>query len=59
MKGVSFAAKKGGVPSFSVVCGGYTRTVSEAGGEAPCGVGGAEKVKRARCLGMFQFRRPL
>jgi hypothetical protein len=29
------------------------------GGEAPGGVGGEEKEKRARCLGIFQFRRPL
>ena len=52
-------AKKGGVESPSMEEGGKTFTVKEEGGEAPAGVGGEEKEKRARCLGMFQFRRPL
>jgi len=34
-------------------------TVKDSGGELPAGVGGAEKEKRARCLGIFQLTRPL
>lgn len=58
-QGVRRQAKNGGTPSPSWVPGGKTRTVRLWGGGVPCGVAGAEKVKRARCLGMFQFRRPL
>jgi hypothetical protein len=52
-------AKNGGVPSPAVELGGKTRTVRDCGGEEPAVVVGAEKEKRARCLGMFQFKRPL
>jgi len=41
------------------IVGGKTLTVSEAGGLWPFWVGGAENSKRTRCLGMFQFFRPL
>jgi hypothetical protein len=58
-QGVRVQEKKGRVPSPSLVPGGKTRTESNCGGEVPGDVGGAEKEKRARCLGIFQFRRPL
>jgi hypothetical protein len=58
-QGVTVHAKNGSMPSPSLVPGGKTRMVSEEGGEVPLTVDGAEKEKRARCLGMFQFKRPL
>ena len=58
-QGLRVQAKNGAPPSPSLVPGGKTCTVRVDGGEAPGGVGGAEKEKRASCLGMFQFRRPL
>ena len=58
-QGLRVQAKNGAPPSPSLVPGGKTCTVRVGGGEAPGGVGGAEKEKRASCLGMFQFRRPL
>lgn len=57
--GLSVQAKNGAPPSPSLVPGGKTCTVRLEGGEAPGGVGGEENEKRARCLGIFQFRRPL
>jgi hypothetical protein len=57
--GVSVHAKKGAVPSPSLVPGGKMRTVRDSGGDAAPVVVGAEKEKRARCFGMFQFRRPV
>jgi hypothetical protein len=53
--GVSVHAKNGDVPSPSIEPGGKMRTSRDCGD----GVGGAQKEKRARCFGMFQFRRPL
>jgi hypothetical protein len=58
-QGVSVHAKKGRAPSSFVVFGGKTWTVRDLGGDWPLSVGGAEMLKRARCLGMFQFSRPL
>jgi hypothetical protein len=58
-QGFRVQAKKGAPPSPSLVPGGKTCTVRVEGGDVPGGVGGAEKEKRARCLGMFQFKRPL
>ena len=57
-QGVRVHAKKGLVPSPSVEFGGNTRT-SRVCGRVEEVDGGAEKEKRARCLGMFQLRRPL
>lgn len=59
VQGVSVHAKKGGTLSPSQVSGGNTCTVSGAGDEAHSGVVCPEKEKRARCLGIFQFKRPL
>jgi hypothetical protein len=52
-------AKNGGVSSPSIEFGGKTRTVRDCGDEEPAVVVGAEQEKRARCFGMFQFKRPL
>ena len=59
LKGFNVTAKNGTTPSPSLVAGGKTLTVKVTGGDFPAVVGGAEKEKRARCLGMFQLRRPL
>jgi hypothetical protein len=58
VQGARVHAKNGGTPSPSMVPGAKTRTVREEGGWKPFSVRGAEKTKRARCLGIFQFRRP-
>jgi len=58
-QGVTVTEKNGSTPSPSLVPGAYTFTVICLGGEAPIGVTGCEKEKRAKCLGMFQFKRPL
>lgn len=61
VQGLRVHVKNGVTSLLSLVglCGGNTCTVSEVGGEAPFEVVGSEKEKRARCLGMFQFNRPL
>lgn len=59
VQGVRVHSKNGATPSPCSEVGGKTCIMREAGGDWPAGVGGAEKEKRARCLGMFQLRRPL
>lgn len=53
--GCNVHAKNGGVESPAVEFGGKTRTISGDGDDE----GGEENENLARCLGMFQFRRPL
>lgn len=55
VEGMRVALRSGTSESVS---GGYTATLSSLSGASPLRDSGAENLKRARCLGMFQLLRP-